>query len=207
MANEGVIKVSYPISGLATWTAKILKPDDTVRDSQTAVALNDSGHDFVYTNPGAITIQPGDSMIPLLDGVGIGAGQTYRPDTSAVALKTTVASVDTADSVFRLTDGPSDNDALKDMVVSILDITGAETRSRRISGYVGSTKQVTVERDFNFAIAAGDIVRVWANASEGTLGTVGANAVRDAVWNAVDASYKAQGTKGQRLHHAGKSRY
>ncbi len=206
MANEGVIKVQYALAGEADITVKILKPDDTVRDSQTAEALSDSGHANIYSNSGAITIQPGDTVAAYDGAVNIGGG-VYRPDTSTVALKTTVASVDTADTVFRLTAGPSDNDALKDMVVSILDITGAETRSRRISGYVGSTKQVTVERDFNFAIAAGDIVRVWANASEGTLGTVGANAVRDAVWNAVDASYKAQGTKGQRLHHAGKSRY
>ena len=84
MANEGVIKVSYPVSGLGTWTAKILKPDDTVRDSQTAVALNDTGHAYLYTSPGAVTIESGDSIIPLLSGAGIGAGRTYRPEVNAV---------------------------------------------------------------------------------------------------------------------------
>ena len=79
MANEGVIKVSYPVSGLATLTAKILKPDDTLRDGQDDVALNDTGHPYLYTNPGAITIESGDSVIPLLSGAGLGAGKTYRP--------------------------------------------------------------------------------------------------------------------------------
>ncbi len=84
MANEGVIKVSYPVSGLATLTAEIRKPDDTIRDGQDDVALNDTGHPYLYTNPGAITIESGDSIIPLLSGAGIGAGQTHRPEVNAV---------------------------------------------------------------------------------------------------------------------------
>ncbi len=124
-----------------------------------------------------------------------------------VALSTTVASVPVADITIELSNGASFDDAYKDAVVSITDISGGITIPRRISGYTGATKYLTVERDFGFSIAAGDIVTIWASASEGTLGTVGANAVRDAVWNAIDADYKAQGSKGQRLHHAGKARY
>lgn len=84
MANEGVIKVAFPEAGLGTLTAKILKADDTVRDSQTAVALNDTGHTYLYTNPGAITIESGDSIVPLLSGAGIGAGRTYLPEVNVV---------------------------------------------------------------------------------------------------------------------------
>lgn len=124
-----------------------------------------------------------------------------------VALMTTVASVPVADITIELSNGASFDDAYKDAVVSITDISAGITIPRRVSGYVGATKYLTVERDFGFSIAAGDIVTIWASASEGTLGTVGANAVRDAVWNAVDADYRAQGSKGQRLHFAGKSRY
>ncbi len=78
MANEGVIKVVYPVSGLATLTAKILKPDDTVRDGQSAVSLDDSGHVNLYTNAGAITIEVGDSIVPYVDGVNYGNGEIYR---------------------------------------------------------------------------------------------------------------------------------
>ena len=124
-----------------------------------------------------------------------------------VALLTTVASIPSADITIELSNGASFDDAYKDAVVSITDISAGITIPRRISGYTGSTKHLTVERDFGFSIAAGDIVTIWASASEGTLGTVGQNAVRDAVWNAVDRDYVAQGTKGQRLHHAGRARY
>ena len=79
MANEGVIKVVYPVAGLGTLTAKILKPDDTVRDAQSAVALDDTGHVNGYTNNGAITIVEGDSIVPYVGGVNFGNGETYRP--------------------------------------------------------------------------------------------------------------------------------
>ncbi len=77
MANEGVIKVQFPIAGLGTVTAKILKPDDTVRDAQTAVALDDTGHPNIYTNPGAITIVEGDSKVAYVGAVNVG-GETHR---------------------------------------------------------------------------------------------------------------------------------
>ena len=124
-----------------------------------------------------------------------------------VALLTTIASVPVADITIELSEGAGFDDAYKDAVVSVTDISAGITIPRRVSGYVGASKFLTVERDFGFSIAAGDIVTIWASASEGTLGTVGANAVRDAVWNAIDRDYVAQGTKGQRLHHAGRARY
>lgn len=89
MANEGVIKVSFPVSGLGTLTAKILKPDDTVRDGQSAVALTDNTHIYLYTNTVAITIKSGDSIVPLLSGAGIGAGATYRPEVNVVEINGT----------------------------------------------------------------------------------------------------------------------
>ena len=86
MANEGVIKVQYPVAGLTTITAKILKPDDTVRDGQTAVALRDDqeiNQDNLYSNPGAITIEPGDSILAYLSGVNFTAGE-YQPEVTVI---------------------------------------------------------------------------------------------------------------------------
>lgn len=85
MANEGVLKFNHPISGLGTVTAKILKPDDTVRDNQTAEVLDDIGHANLYTNDGGITIFAGDSVQFSIAGVNITAG-TYQPEVSVVNL-------------------------------------------------------------------------------------------------------------------------
>jgi len=82
MSNEGTIKVVHAVAGLLTVTAKILKPDDTVRDSQTAIVLSDSGHANLYTNSGAITLEAGDSIVPYFDGVSYGNGERYEPIVS-----------------------------------------------------------------------------------------------------------------------------
>ena len=81
MANEGVIKVQYALTGKADITAAIYKPDDTIRDSQTAEALDDSGHAGLYTNSGAITIEPGDNVI-VKDGALIIGGGEYQPEVT-----------------------------------------------------------------------------------------------------------------------------
>jgi len=205
MANESVITVIYPVSGLATLTAKILKPDYTVRDSQTAVALTDSGHVNVYTNSGAITIQPGDTIVPYVDSVNYGSGGVYRPDTSAVALRTTVSQIETEDISFRLAAGATDDDAYNDMVISITDISNGETRGRRITDYDGSTRKVTVENDFEFTIAIGDVVRIWANASEGTIGAAGATEIADHVWDEDREDHTTVGTMGELQGRTGSS--
>lgn len=80
MANENVIKARYRIAGLATMTCKILKPDDTVRDGQTAVPVNDTGHVNVYSNPGAVTVEAGDTIAFYIGAASVG-GYEFRPET------------------------------------------------------------------------------------------------------------------------------
>ncbi len=120
MANEGVIKVVYPVSGLGTLTAKILKPDDTVRDAQSAVALDDTGHVNVYTNPGAITIVEGDSIVPYVGGVNFGNGETYRP-----------ALVD-----LNSYDPPTRTEATSDKAEIIVEVDANETKIDSMQGDV-----------------------------------------------------------------------
>lgn len=82
MANEGAIKINYFDAGENDITCKILKPDDTVRDTQTAVALDDTGHANLYTNNGPITIEAGDSVVPYKSGVNINAAFEYIPEVT-----------------------------------------------------------------------------------------------------------------------------
>ena len=162
MANEGVIKVQYAVASSVTVTAKILKPDDTVRDAQTAVALDDTGHANLYTNTGAITIQPGDSIVVYDGAVNKGADE-YRPETRAVSLRTTVATIPVADSSITLTDGSADDDVYIGMVLSITQAASGVTSSRRITSYTGGTLRADLNSDFEFAITAGDAVVIWAD--------------------------------------------
>ena len=78
MANENEIVVAYPVSGLATITVAIYKPDLTIRDSQTAVALVDTDHLNLYSNAGSITIEAGDVIKPAVAGVSYGNGGVYK---------------------------------------------------------------------------------------------------------------------------------
>ena len=132
MANEGVLKFGWATAGLGTITARILEPDETGRNSQTAVALDDTSHDKLYTNNGAITIQAGDTVQVFVGSDLAGSGE-FRPETVAVALRTTIASVSVADTKFVLTDGPAIADILFNAVIEIYDISGGFSVSRRIA--------------------------------------------------------------------------
>lgn len=83
MANEKAIKVQYALTGEADITAAIYKPDDTIRDAQSAVALVDTGHLGLYSNAGAITIEPGDTII-VKDGAVIIGGDTFVGDANSI---------------------------------------------------------------------------------------------------------------------------
>jgi len=86
MANEGIIKVQYATAGLDTITVKILKPDDTVRDGQSAVELTDAGHANLYTNTGSVSIYAGDSVVAYDDDVNIG-GAEFMPEVTIVGVR------------------------------------------------------------------------------------------------------------------------
>ena len=78
MANKNEIIVIYPVAELATLTIAIYKPDLTIRDSQTAEVLSDTNHLNLYSNPNAITVEPGDIIKPAVDGVCYGNGDIYK---------------------------------------------------------------------------------------------------------------------------------
>ncbi len=198
MANEGILKFGWPTAGLGTVTAKILKPDDTVRDSQSAEPLDDSGHDKLYTNAGAITIQTGDTVQVFIGSILVGPGTEFRPETAAVALRTTIAGNITPDTAFDITDGPAIADILFNAVIEIYDISGGFSVSRRISAYT-SGRNVTLDTDAGFALVAGDAIRIYAGSYEGEIGTVATDQIADAVWDEILDDHQINGSTGRRL--------
>ena len=194
MANENVIKVKFHVSGLATFTAKVLKPDGTVRVA--SVALTDSGHLYSYQNAGTVDIQAGD-QVQAFEGAVFRGASIFKPDTSAVALTTTIASVTTADIKFVLTEGPAIADILLNAVVSILDVSSGVVIPRRVAAY-SAGREVTLDVDAGFPLTAGDVVKVWADSYEGELGVAAAEQIADAVWEESMNDHKTPGTTGRK---------
>ncbi len=196
MANEGILKFGWHEAGLATVTAKILKPDDTVRVA--SVALDDNITSKLYSNPLATTIQTGDTVQVFIGSDLVGFGAEYRPETAAVALRTTIAGNITPDTAFDITDGPAIADILKNAVIELYDISGGFSVSRRITAYT-SGRNVTLDTDAGFALVAGDVIRIYAGSYEGELGTVATGQIADAVWDEILADHQINGSTGRRL--------
>ncbi len=196
MANEGVIKFGWHEAGIATMTAKVLKPDDTVREA--SVAMDDTGHAKIYSNPGTASLQTGDTVQVFIGSALVGPGTEFRPETAAVALRTTIASISVADTKFVLTDGPAIADVLFNAVIELCDISAGISVPRRIANYTVG-REVTLDTDAGFALTAGDTIRIWANSYEGELGTVATDQIADAVWDEILADHQINGSTGRRL--------
>jgi hypothetical protein len=85
-----------------------------------------------------------------------GGGDTLLVDT-------TVASV-TSQTVFTLTSGPSINDSLVGQTIVLYDASNSDYPSVRvITGYVGSTRTVTINAAANFTVANSDGAKVFVS--------------------------------------------
>ena len=117
-------------------------------------------------------------------------------------LDTTIASVDTPDTVFRLTDGLTGNDDINNAVCSIYDTTGTIwSGPRRVTDYVHATKQVTIDADTAFPLAAGDRVVIWnmsyaTTAAPGAVGPGDIADIADAVWDEDQEDHITDGSTG-----------
>jgi hypothetical protein len=102
----------------------------------------------------------------ILSLVAINPEEAENSNTSGVLVRTTVASVVTADSEFTLAAGSADNDAYNGCVVVIQDQTTALQKSVGwVTDYVGSTRQITLLLSSSFALAIGDLVTILADQS------------------------------------------
>ncbi len=139
-------------------------------------------------------------LCPILEGgVVIGGGVADEH----IALETTIASA-ASDSVFNLTAGPNsspaDDDMYNNMAVSVTDITGRVVATRRVTDYVASTRTITVDYAFEFNLAAGDIVRIWADTYSTTAGAAAAGEIRDLILNSDNRDYLQTNSVGQRIY-------
>ena len=127
------------------------------------------------------------------------------------AINTLIKAVITPDSVFTIDAGSLEDDAYNNMVVSVIDKSTGDVISRRVTDYVGSTRQITVDYDFEFALEDGvgneDTVIIWADTYSTTAGAAAASEIADAVWNEKQAEHIANGSMGQRQAHSGRGRY
>jgi hypothetical protein len=126
-------------------------------------------------------------------------------ENPAIALKTTVKANDPqglgADEYFSLDAGSPSADEYNNMVVSVTDVTGGVTASRRVVDYYdyGGDMVVRVDYPFEFNLAAGDIVRIWANAYSGELGAAASDEIAQAVWDEPLASHTDPSATGGKL--------
>ncbi len=61
---------------------------------------------------------------------------------------------------FTMVDGRAVDDAYENCIIALQDQTDNHIEMRRISAYVGATKQVTVDRAFSFDVVNGDIISI-----------------------------------------------
>lgn len=127
-----------------------------------------------------------------------------------IALETTISDPDpdgsSSDLTFVLTAGSLNDDEYNNMVVAVIDASGNVTASRRVSGYVGNgsapNRKVTVDESFEFPLAVGDLVIIWADTYSQTAGAAAADQIAARVWQQVASSFNADGTMGELQNEA-----
>ena len=167
-----------------------------VAEGQSLPEIGSTGY---YTVVDA-NIATGD-VVPVKEGAIV---RGFGVADENIAIETTIASK-TSDSVFVLTDrpnsSPADDNFYRFMAITVMDITGRVTATRRIISYVASTRTVTVDNEFRFSIAAGDVVRIWADTYSATATAAAAAEIADAVWDETANDHITAGTTGRKLNH------
>lgn len=129
--------------------------------------------------------------------------------------------VNTADTIFDLTATlgtlwASDDDVPpENMIICMYDDSADTYETRRITAYsveAGPIYRVTLDRDLNFPGEDGvDTWVIYRNAyapvGEASVSDANMNTIADKVWDEADKDHMTQGTKGLKMHHAGKGRY
>lgn len=201
MANE--VNFQY-ISG-KTLTFSVYKKDGTEREAGTSLTETPASSGLYLGTP---TIIVGGDNVVIKEGSDVVGGGEYAIE---LALETTIADDNpdgsSVDQTFTLASGSSSNNAYKYMAISLTDISGSVVQTKRVTGYVGNSRKVTVDEAFVFPIAIGDRVRIWADTYSQTADAATITDIVDAVYGALDEDYLTQGTKGLKIHHSGHGRY
>jgi len=190
----GEIVISY-IPSQSEVTANVYTPAGVLRIADVACSESFSGSGVYVGDYAAIT--PGDAIVAFHATVYIG-GEVYNKQA---ALVTTIADPDpdggsTTDAVFDMVDGSADPDEYINMVVSIDDVSGGITATRRIVDYDGVNKRITLDYPAEFPLDVADRVTIWKNAYDSYSGpTTDQNA--SAVWDKLKADHKLPGSMGR----------
>jgi len=152
-----------------------------------------AGHDYSVYVEGA--------TIDAITGVGMLLGVfSIENRNNELALRTTIADDDpdgsSIDQTFTLAAGSTNDDEYNNMVVSVKDISGGVIASRRVTDYDGSTKKITCDYPFEFPLAIGDVVKIYADTYSQTAGAAAVSEIADAVWDESEADHKTKGTMG-----------
>lgn len=121
-----------------------------------------------------------------------------------IKLETTISAVRTADTVFDLTDGSPSDDIYKNNALSIEDVSGdiLEDQSGKCTEYGGTNKRVTIDRNCAFALAAGDIVRIYRQTYASTVAAGGGPTFAEIMGGSL-SSYNTPQTLGYEVQQAG----
>ena len=146
----------------------------TAADYDIALTDNGGGH---YSGDFDTNITAGEYEILIYQRLGASPADTDPPIYSYrrkwggsrlwsdlnIKLETTISAVHTADRVFDLTDGSPSDEIYQNHALSIEDVSAniLEDQSGKCSEYGGTNKRVTIDRNCAFALAAGDIVRIY----------------------------------------------
>lgn len=187
----------------------------TAADYDIALTDNSGGH---YSGNFDTNISAGDYDISIYQRIGASPADTDPPILSYrrkwggsrlwsdlnIKLETTISAIQTADTVFDLTDGSATDDIYNNHAISIEDASGniLEDFSIRCSDYGGTNKRMTIPSNCAFALAIGDIVRVYRGTSVPTVAAGGGATVAE-ILAAVATSYNTPGTVGYEIRQGG----
>lgn len=177
----------------------------------TDIDLNDAVRGGMTALPDAAADAAGG--LPISDAGGLDL-DAMKEDM--LVHETTIAVV-TNDKTFTLTasgldgDSSADDDAFNNASVVIEDVTGTARELRTVEDYAGVAKQIILDRNCKFNLAAGDKVRFYPSCTSNVVAAVVTDAdkddIVDKVWDEADADHMTAGTKGLKVHHAGRGRY
>jgi len=148
---------------------------------------------------GSPTLIVAGDIVVITEGSNIISGDEYHVN---IALESAVADDNpdgsSIDTTFTLTDGSGNNDEYNNMVISVIDVSGGVVASRRVIDYTGANKKVETDAAFEFPIAIGDKVRIWADTYSQTAGAAAITDIATAVWNRQQALHRDVGTTGRK---------
>ncbi len=144
----------------------------------------------------ATLLVTGDNVVIKDGSAVVGHGQ----QSIEVALETTILDANpdgsNTDVTFTLSAGSTDDDEYNNMVIAVTDVSGGVVSARRAVDYVGASKKVSVDAAFEFPLADGDRVRLWASTYSQTADAAAISDIADAVWNETQSDHLAEGSTG-----------